>query len=129
MTVELKMLLLAVLIPLVMVSAQGTLLVLKMGMPSVLGNRDNFAVPQGWQARWVRAHGNQLENLLLFGLVVLVAHAAGVSNHVTQLAAELFVAARLLHALSYVAGILYVRTAAFYAGLLCIYAIVAQLLL
>ena len=127
MTVELKMLLLAVLIPLVMVSAQGTLLVLKVGMAKVLGNREDFSVPQGWQARWVRAHGNQLENLVLFGLVVLVAHAAGVSNTVTRAAAEMFVVARLLHALTYVAGILYVRTAAFYLGLLCIYAIVAQL--
>lgn len=128
MTVELKMLLLAVLIPLLMVTAQGTLLVLKMGMPAVLGNREQFSVPQGWQARWVRAHANQLENLVLFGLVVLVAHAAGVSNPVTRGAAEVFVAARLLHALSYVAGILYIRTAAFYLGLLCVYAIVAQLL-
>ena len=127
MTIELKMLLLALLIPLLMVTAQGTLLVLKMGMSPVLGNREQFSVPQGWQARWVRAHANQLENLVLFGLVVLVAHAAAVSNPVTRGAAEIFVAARLLHALSYIAGILYLRTAAFYVGLLCIYAIAAQL--
>jgi uncharacterized MAPEG superfamily protein len=122
------MLLWAVLIPVLMVTAQGTLLVSGMGMAPVLGNREQFAPPQGWRGRWVRAHANQLENLLPFGLLVLAAHAAGVSSQATHAACAVFVGARLLHAASYVAGILYLRTAAFYAGVACIFVLFAQLL-
>lgn len=128
MTLELYMLLLAALIPLVMVTVQGTALTLKMGMAPLLGNREGFAAPAGWPGRYIRAHANQIENLVPFGFIILVAHAAGVSNEVTRLAAEVFVGARVLHAVTYVAGILYVRTAAFYAGLLAMFAIAVQLL-
>ena len=128
MTIELKMLLLATLIPLVLVTAQGTLLMGATGLAPLLGNRDQFQPPTGWRGRWLRAHGNQLENLILFGLVVLVAHAAGVSTPVTRVAAEVFVAARLVHALTYIGGVLYIRTAAFYIGLVAIYALISQLL-
>ena len=60
--------------------------------------------------------------------MVLVAHAAGVSTPVTRVAAEVFVAARLVHALTYIGGVLYIRTAAFYIGLVAIYALISQLL-
>jgi uncharacterized MAPEG superfamily protein len=126
-TIELKMLLLATLIPLLLVTAQGTLLMGATGLAPLLGNREQFQAPQGWRGRWLRAHGNQLENLILFGLVVLVAHAAGVSTPVTRMAAEVFFAARLVHALTYIVGVLYVRTAAFYIGLIAIYALISQL--
>jgi uncharacterized MAPEG superfamily protein len=126
-TIELKMLLFAVLIPLVLVTAQGTLLMGATGLAPLLGNRDQFHPPQGWRGRWLRAHGNQLENLVLFGLVVLVAHAAGVSTPITRAAAEVFVVARLVHALTYITGILYIRTAAFYIGLISIFALISQL--
>jgi uncharacterized MAPEG superfamily protein len=129
MTIELKMLLLAVLIPLSMVSIQGLLLMRELGLKTLIGNRENFTPPAGWQGRYLRAHANQLENLLLFGLMVLVAHAAGVSNRMTQVAAEIFVAMRLLHVIFYVAGITWPRTATFYTGLLCVFAILWQLLL
>ncbi|WP_158596199.1 MAPEG family protein [Oleomonas cavernae] len=128
MSLELYMLLLAALIPLVMVAVQGTALTLKMGMGPLLGNRERFAPPAGWPGRYIRAHANQIENLVPFGLLILVAHAAGVSNEVTRVAAEVFLGARLVHAASYIAGILYIRTAAFYAGLLAMFAIALQLL-
>jgi uncharacterized MAPEG superfamily protein len=128
MNFELQMLLWAVLIPLAMVTAQGSLLVSGLGMAPVLGNREQFAPPQGWRGRWVRAHANQLENLLPFGLAVLAAHAAEVSNQATRVACAVFVGARLLHAVSYVAGILYLRTAAFYAGVACIYVLLVEML-
>jgi hypothetical protein len=38
-----------------------------------------------------------------------------------------FFAARLVHALTYIVGVLYVRTAAFYIGLIAIYALISQL--
>ena len=128
MTTELKMLVLAVLIPLLMVTVQGTILTFKVGVSPLIGNREQFPALQGWAGRLLRAHANQLENLVLFGLIVGVAHAAQVSNNVTRIAAEAFVAARLVHAISYVAGILYIRTVAFYAGVACIWAIAIQLL-
>ena len=127
MTIEFKSVLLAVLIPLAMVSFQGLLLMRKVGLMALIGNRENFPPLGGWHGRFLRAHANQVENLPLFGLVVLVAHAAGVSNPVTQTAAMIFVLSRFLHAVFYVAGVTWLRSGVFYLGALCVYAIMLQL--
>lgn len=128
MTVELKAVLLAALIPLTMVTFQGLLLMRKVGLMTLIGNRDNFPPLGGWHGRFLRAHANQVENLPVFGLVALVAHAAGVSNQVTQTAAILYLLMRLLHAAFYIAGITWLRSTVFYLGTLCVYAILLQLI-
>ena len=53
-----------------------------------------------------------LENLVLFAILVLVAHAAGRANEMTALGAMLFFYGRLAHAIVYIAGVPWVRTAA-----------------
>lgn len=128
MTIELRMLLLAVLIPLLLVSIQGLVLMQKIGLGPLIGNRDNFSALDGWRGRLIRAHANQLENLALFGPAVLIAHAAHVSNPVTRTAAVVFVAVRALHAVTYIAGITWIRTAAFYLGIVAVYAVLSQLI-
>jgi len=52
-----------------------------------------------------------LESLVLFAALVLTAVVAQKTNSTTALGAELFFWARLAHALIYVAGIPWVRTA------------------
>ena len=85
---------------------------LQVGMPSLAGNRDNLPALTGWAGRARRAHRNMLENIVLFAALVLVAHAAGISNAMTLLGAQLFFWGRLAHAVIYVAGIPWLRTAA-----------------
>ena len=85
---------------------------LQVGLPSLAGNRDNMPALTGWAGRARRAHRNMLENIVLFAALVLVAHAAGISNAMTLLGAQLFFWGRLAHAVIYVAGIPWLRTAA-----------------
>lgn len=114
MTTDLWMLvwsaLLCVSIPLVSVSG---LLLMSGGPAWGFGNRDEpFPVPK-WIERTRRAHMNMVENLAPFACLVLIAHVAGKANGTTALGAEIFFAARIAHALVYIAGIPVVRTLVF----------------
>ena len=80
------------------------------------GNRDEPLEVAPWVARTMRAHQNVTENLTAFAILVLVAHVAGKSNETTALGATIFFWGRVAHALSYVFGILYVRTVAFFVA-------------
>src|SRR5262249_57631554 len=86
------------------------------GTAWAFGNREgDFAFP-AWAGRAERAHRNLIENLAPFAILVLVAHLTGKANATTALGAELFFLGRLLHAILYIAGIIYLRTAAFILG-------------
>jgi uncharacterized MAPEG superfamily protein len=81
-----------------------------------LGNRaEPLKLPE-WAARAKRAHGNLIENLAPFAVLVLVAHVAGKANGMTALGAEIFFLARVAHVAVYTAGVVGVRTAVFFVG-------------
>jgi uncharacterized MAPEG superfamily protein len=84
---------------------------LEVGLPELAGNREPVPETTGWAGRARRAHFNMLESLVLFAALVLTAVVAQKTNATTALGAELFFWARLAHALIYVAGIPWVRTA------------------
>lgn len=63
-----------------------------------------------WHPRVERASRNMQENLPLFAALVLVVHVAGEHDAMSALGAEIFVGARVAHALTYAAGIPWVRT-------------------
>ena len=83
------------------------------GLPTLAGNRENMGPTGGWAGRAQRAHRNMLENLILFAILVIVAHFAGISNEFTVLGAQLFFWGRLAYSFIYLAGIVWLRTAAF----------------
>lgn len=58
-----------------------------------------------------------LENFPHFAALVIVAHLIGASNDTTGLGASIFFCARLAHATVYIAGVPFLRTVAFFAGL------------
>ena len=97
------------------------------GVKAMLGNREGLPERTGLAARGTRAHANLIENLVPFAAVVLTAQVLGVSNAVTQTAAIVFLIARLVHLASYLAGITFIRTIAYYAGVFFIFAIASQL--
>ena len=97
----------------------------KVGLMALVGNREGMPELTGWGGRASRAHYNMLENLVLFAALVLVAVVAGKTNDTTLLGAQLFFWARLAYAAIYVAGIIWLRTAAWavsMAGLIVIFA-------
>ena len=84
------------------------------GALSVAG--PNAAPHSPWAERAMKAHANAVENLVVFGAVVLAAQAAGVSTPVTATAAMIYFFARIAHYAVYVAGVPVLRTLAFAAG-------------
>ena len=66
-----------------------------------------------WAQRGYRAHMNLVENLAPFAVLVLVAHAVGVSNPATVLGAQLFFWARVVQIGVMYAGIPWLRTLSF----------------
>ena len=82
------------------------------GLPKLAGNRDDMPVMESWTGRAVRAHRNMLENLILFAILVLIAHVTKRADATTALGAAIFFWARVAHAVLYIAGLPWVRTAA-----------------
>ncbi|ABS63759.1 inner membrane protein [Parvibaculum lavamentivorans DS-1] len=75
-----------------------------MGMGWGIGNRDVPATTTGWGARARRAYINHLENLLIYASIAIPAHLVGVSTELSILGAQIFIIARILYAIVYVAG-------------------------
>jgi uncharacterized MAPEG superfamily protein len=83
------------------------------GLMKAFGNRDDLGEASALAGRMDRAAKNMLENLLLFGLLVLAAHAAGKGAEPGVAAgAALFFWARLVYAPLYWAGVKFLRTGA-----------------
>ncbi len=95
---------------LVVIAAMGA--TLEVGLPRLAGNRENMPEMSSWAGRAARAHRNMLENLVLFAILVFAARFANVSNTITVLGAQLFFWGRVAHAVIYIAGIPWLRTAA-----------------
>lgn len=100
----------------VLVLVGGMLYGKQVGNPALIGNRETIAPPVGAAGRARRAHQNLLENAVPFAMVVLTAQAVGAASPLIQAAAAIFVIARVVHAVVYIAGIPGIRTFAWLAG-------------
>jgi len=84
------------------------------GIRWIFYNRDT--VLEGvspWGCRAVRAHHNLADNLAMYAAVIGIAYVTGAANGVTFVAGVALLIARVLHAVVYIAGIPYLRTALF----------------
>jgi uncharacterized MAPEG superfamily protein len=124
MTPELMYLVWSAVLTFVLVLIAVSAATLQVGLPRLAGNREGLPEMTGLAGRAARAHRNMLENLLLFTVLVVVAQLAGVRNAMTLLGAQLFFWGRVAHAVIYIAGIPWIRTAAWgvsVAGLIVIF--------
>jgi uncharacterized MAPEG superfamily protein len=99
----------------------------QVGLMPLFANREGMPEIKGWGGRAVRAHRNMLESLLLFAALVLVLAVTGKSNSMTVLGAQLFFWGRVAYAAIYVAGIAYLRTAAWAVSIIGLVLIFLQL--
>jgi uncharacterized MAPEG superfamily protein len=127
MKTELAMLVGAVVLAMIQVVVAVVGAMLQVGLPVLAGNRENIPDILGWAGRAARAHRNMLESLVLFAALVLTAQAAGISNAMTVLGAQLFLWGRVAYAVLYVAGVPWARTAAWAAAVLGMLLILSQL--
>lgn len=87
--------------------------------------RDQLGKLAGWRARANWAHLNAFEALPIFALAVLSAIQTGVPADTVNLAAEVFIGARVLHGGLYIANQAWPRTAVWFVGLCsCVYLLV-----
>ncbi|KAJ54693.1 hypothetical protein ACMU_16390 [Actibacterium mucosum KCTC 23349] len=69
-----------------------------------------------WADRAKAAHGNAIENLVVFAPALLAVEATGLANGATAIAASLYLVARVVHYIVYTMGIPVIRTLAFFGG-------------
>lgn len=125
---ELSLLVWATLLTLVqaVVAVQGAMM--QVGLSTLAGNREGMPELKGWAGRATRAHRNMLENLVLFAALVLVAAIADKTNSTTLLGAQIFLYARIVYALVYIAGIPWLRTAVWTVSVVGLAMIFVQLI-
>ena len=125
---ELTLLVWAALLTIVqaVVAVQGAMM--QVGLPMLAGNREGMPEIRGWGGRAARAHRNMLENLVLFAALVLVAVLADKTNATTLLGAQIFLYARIVYALVYIAGLPWVRTAVWTVSVIGLAMIFVQLI-
>ena len=97
------------------------------GLVDAVGYPEQPKPLAAWAERLKKAHYNAVENLVLFATLVLVAHAAGISNETTVLVCKVYFWARVVHVVSYTFGIPWVRTLSFAAGWVCCVALLVEL--
>lgn len=85
------------------------------GLVRTMGNpQDDDAPGHAWARRAASAHVNAVENLAVFGLLVLVANVVGKGNNeVIVMSAIVYFFARLVHYVVYTLGIPLLRTLSF----------------
>jgi uncharacterized MAPEG superfamily protein len=127
MSTELLMLLNSTILFFIIIMAQALLAIGQNGLPAQAGSRDNLAEPTVLRKRLQRLTANLQENLVMFGLVVLIAHTAGVSNDQTALGASLFFYARFAHAVVYAFGWPWIRPLCWFVAIAGLAMIVLQL--
>lgn len=109
MTTELSMLLFSTLLFFAIIMVQALMGIFQLGLAAQAGSRDNLPQPNQFRQRLQRLTANLQENLVMFAVLVLVAHVAGVANDNTALGATIFFFARVAHAVVYAAGLPWVR--------------------
>ncbi len=87
--------------------------ILVLGITEAVGYPQQPKPQSPWAQRLMKAHANAVENLVIFATLVLLAHAAGVSNGVTASACAVYFWARLAHAVAFTLAIPWVRTFSF----------------
>ena len=98
------------------------------GIADAVGYPENPKPLAPWAQRMKAAHYNSVENLVVFATLVLVAHAASISNATTVLVCQVYFWARVVHLVAYTLGIPWVRTLAFAAGWIACVALIIELI-
>lgn len=117
MTTELWMLMAGVGILFAGIVSQGVAGLIAFGPVRQAGARDEPREPNKLMGRTTRAVQNHLESLALFTPVVLTAHLLDVNTAMSALGAMIYAISRLIYMPVYWAGIPFVRTLIFTAGI------------
>lgn len=128
MTIELTMLALAVVLGIVQLAAAAQAKNRQHGYLWAAGPRDEARPPlAGMAGRLDRAFANFLETFPLFTAAVLITHAAGRHDWMTEWGAVLYLAARIVYVPLYVFGVFLARSLVWNVGTIGIVLILLSL--
>lgn len=99
------------------------------GLVDTVGYPDSPPAQSAWAQRLMKAHANAVENLVVFGVLVLIAHMLQVNGAAVAMAATVYFWVRVVHALSYTFAIPWVRTLSFAVGFFCQVVIAWQIII
>lgn len=88
------------------------------------GNREEPVAVAAWVSRADRAQRNHHDNLAMIATVILIAQVTGQADGVSAIAAVAVVLCRILHSLTYIAGIAGVRSLAYFGSIVGVLVIV-----
>lgn len=126
MVTEVFMLVLTVLLLFVLVLAKSMFLMPMNKISYFFGTRDEPPNTNIQVKRVERTIDNHKEGLLLFAPIILIGAVTDGFNSTTALAAQIFFGARVLHALCYMWGIVYMRSLFWVVGILAWLTILVQ---
>lgn len=107
---------------------QGTRNVLMLGLTTAAGNQHDIAPWEGWNDRLNRALRNLIEAMAIYAPIAVSVSVLGAGNETSALGAKIFLGARLIHALVYTAGVPWVRTTAWFIGVIGILMVASSLI-
>ena len=94
--------------------------IVELGLWTALRNPNPDEPPKAkWAHRLMCAHNNAVENLVVFGVLVLALQVSAMNNETTALAALVFFYSRVAHVIIYTLGIPLLRTISFFIGFIC----------
>lgn len=128
MTIELTMLAWSVALLLALVLIQAVAGVRSQGLMPLANSRDGLPAPTGFHARMLRVVDNHREGLTLFAPVVLAAAVADIHSATTVLGTQIFLGARVAHAVVYMLGLPLIRPLIWAVGIVGIGMILRALL-
>lgn len=127
MSIEIEILAAAGGLALLLTLIQATRNVFLLGLTTAAGNQHNIAPWEGWNDRLNRALRNLIEAIAIYAPIAIAVYVLGVGNEISALGAEIFFGARLVHAVVYTAGIPWVRTTAWFVGVIGILMVASAL--
>jgi len=91
--------------------------IIEMGLITALSESDADLTPKKkWANRLMKAHGNSVENLILFAPLVVVIDSLGINSVETAIACAVFFWSRLAYIFVYTFAVPYIRTVLFCVG-------------
>ena len=92
-----------------------------------MGNREKMPDVPPWVERADRAQRNHHDNLAAIATVILIAQVTGQTDRVTAITSIILLCLRLLHSLTYIFGIIMIRSLAYFGAVAALLTIVWQI--
>ena len=87
--------------------------VFRIGLAETVGNNPDDKNAPDWAIRLKSAHRNLVDNIIIFGILILILQVVEKSNNTTGFASLIFFYARLVQGISHIIGVTWVRTISF----------------